>query len=84
VAKKHPEIKVVSRDRYSNYATAASKALPEAQQVADRWHLIKNLGDGSKESAGAGPGNAEAKSEIVIYAAAFEQESKPALSVKHS
>jgi transposase len=38
--KAFPEIKVVSRDRYINYANGVSKALPEAQQVADRWHLI--------------------------------------------
>ena len=47
--KKHPQIEIVSRDRYSNYAAGASKALPEAQQVAVRWHLIKNLGDAVKK-----------------------------------
>lgn len=39
---KHPEICVVARDRGGTYARAASKALPEATQVADRWHLMAN------------------------------------------
>jgi transposase len=38
----HPEIKVVSRDRGGGYGEAAAKALPDAVQVADRWHLIEN------------------------------------------
>jgi transposase len=38
----HPEISVVSRDRGGGYGEAASKALPHAMQVADRWHLMEN------------------------------------------
>jgi transposase len=34
---------LVSRDRASAYSKAASEAAPEAQQVADRWHLLKNV-----------------------------------------
>jgi transposase len=41
----HPEIEVVSRDRASAYADAASRVLPHATQVADRYHLIQNLRD---------------------------------------
>lgn len=37
-----PEIKVVSRDRGGGYGEAATKALPGAIQVADRWHLMEN------------------------------------------
>lgn len=39
----HPEIDVVSRDRASAYAEAAKKAVPFATQVADRFHVLKNL-----------------------------------------
>jgi transposase len=39
----HPGVELVSRDRWSDYAKAASEAAPNAQQVADRWHLLKNL-----------------------------------------
>lgn len=41
----HPHIEVVSRDRASSYAEAARRAAPQATQVADRWHLIKNISD---------------------------------------
>ena len=36
-----PQIAVVARDR-GGYALAATKALPQATQVADRWHLMEN------------------------------------------
>ena len=37
-----PQIGVVARDRGGGYALAAQKALPQAIQVADRWHLMEN------------------------------------------
>lgn len=42
---KHPEIEIVTRDRASAYSCAVSSTLPNAIQVADRFHLIKNLSD---------------------------------------
>ncbi|MBE7171580.1 MAG: ISL3 family transposase [Williamsia sp.] len=47
--KDHPEIKIVTRDRFSRYALAVSKSLPDATQVADRWHLLKNMGEAVKK-----------------------------------
>ena len=41
----HPEIKHVCRDRSSSYATAVKEILPDAVQVADRFHLVKNVSD---------------------------------------
>ncbi len=43
--KKHPEIEIISRDRSGEYARAANKGAPQAQQVADRWHLLVNLSE---------------------------------------
>ena len=37
-----PQIGIVARDRGGGYGLAAQKALPDAVQVADRWHLMEN------------------------------------------
>jgi transposase len=41
--KAHPEINLVSRDRGTDYATAATQGAPQATQCADRFHIMKNL-----------------------------------------
>ena len=43
--KRHPEITHVSRDRSSEYASAVSSGAPQAIQVADRFHVAKNLSE---------------------------------------
>jgi transposase len=37
-----PDISLVSRDRGGGYGQAVTRVLPEAKQVADRWHLMEN------------------------------------------
>jgi len=39
----YPGVELVSRDRWTSYAQATVAAAPQAQQVVDRWHLLKNL-----------------------------------------
>jgi transposase len=43
--RQHPGVKLISRDRSSEYARGASEGAPEAQQIVDRWHVLKNLGE---------------------------------------
>jgi transposase len=41
--KHHPGVEWISRDRSTEFARGASEGAPQAQQVLDRWHVLKNL-----------------------------------------
>jgi hypothetical protein len=41
----HPQLRVITRDRAGDYAQAAERAAPQAQQIADRFHLLVNAGE---------------------------------------
>lgn len=45
----HPEIEVISRDRGGEYAAAAKKGAAQAKQIADKFHILKNLREGLQE-----------------------------------
>ena len=43
--KEHPSVELLSRDRGPTKALGATRGAPQALQIADRWHIIHNLGE---------------------------------------
>jgi transposase len=43
--KEHPSVELISRDRGTTFADGTTRGAPEALQIADRWHLLHNLGE---------------------------------------
>ena len=51
--REHPGVQIVCRDSSATYAEAIRRALPNAIQVADRWHLWHNLAEAAAKEVAA-------------------------------
>lgn len=72
----HPEIEIISRDRGKDYIKAATEGAPQAEQVADRWHLLHNLQEAVATFLQQQPGCLQAAAQGV---AALDQKTEPPL-----
>ena len=74
----HPTIKIVARDRAGAYSEAVETALPKAQQVSDRWHLLTNLRDNVERMLQRlGPQMRQAARQIVIGESTLGRQGMP-------
>jgi len=74
----HPGIEIAARDRASSYADALSVGAPGAIQVADRYHLVKNLSDALKEVVDRQPWALPEPAPLPVSACAPELVPEPA------
>ncbi|MDF1600267.1 ISL3 family transposase [Mesorhizobium sp. YIM 152430] len=75
----HPSVEVVSRDRCGLYAQAVREGAPQAQQVADRFHLIQNLRSAIEEEmslSGRATGRAILSEDAIVDAATHRRRAR--------
>ena len=72
--KQYPSIETVSRDRSSTYASATTEADSKIVQIADCWHILKNLTEGFEGVSGGVPLNTQRESLRDISAELSEEQ----------
>ena len=71
--KQHPSVAVIARNRASVVAEAVRRGAPQASQVADRWHLLRNLGDALRAAVDRHRAAVTAAASAVAEAASKDQ-----------
>jgi transposase len=65
----HPGVEIVTRDRALAYIDGIRRGAPDATQVADRWHLLRNLKEALERLL--------EQNRACLYAAAVEENPPP-------
>ena len=74
---RHPSVAVIARDRAGVYADGIRQGAPDALQTADRWHLLRNLGDALRAAVDRHRGAVKAAAGL-IAANLFPAHAEPA------
>ncbi|MBM3655168.1 MAG: transposase, partial [Alphaproteobacteria bacterium] len=54
--KKHPGVEIISRDRCGSFAQGAQEGAPKTRQIADRFHIVKNMREAIQIQLSRAPG----------------------------
>jgi transposase len=75
----HPSVSAVVRDRAGAYAEGAARGAPDAIQIADRWHLLRNGSDALRTVLDQHHGDLRAAARTVAHLPELSAPEEPAI-----